>query len=161
MHCTCQHKINRDTRALQSVTADFFAYRPFSRFFPSGCSRSGTLRTVWAKLACFTLLGIHRIDCSYVEARQISRSFWLAACPPAMATMFSRRHAFWHARWDPPIIMATHNNRDILMVPYEDLPDEDKDVISKAIEEFQNKCLLSIPRYVTIKLFRNIHYQEF
>ena len=29
------------------------------------------------------------------------------------------------------------------MVPYEDLPDEDKDVISKVIEEFQNKCLLS------------------
>ena len=29
------------------------------------------------------------------------------------------------------------------MVPYEDLPDEDKDVISKAIEEFQNKYLLS------------------
>ena len=32
---------------------------------------------------------------------------------------------------------------DILMVPYEDLPNEDKDVISKAIEEFQNTCLLS------------------
>ena len=29
------------------------------------------------------------------------------------------------------------------MVPYEDLPNEDKDVISKAIEEFQNKYLLS------------------
>ena len=29
------------------------------------------------------------------------------------------------------------------MVPYEDLPNEDNDVISKAIEEFQNKCLLS------------------
>ena len=29
------------------------------------------------------------------------------------------------------------------MVTYEDLPDEDKDVISKAIEEFQNMCLLS------------------
>ena len=29
------------------------------------------------------------------------------------------------------------------MVSYEDLPDEDKYVISKAIEEFQNKCLLS------------------
>ena len=29
------------------------------------------------------------------------------------------------------------------MVPYEDLPDEDKDVIGKGIEEFQNKCLLS------------------
>ena len=41
------------------------------------------------------------------------------------------------------IVMAVHNNKDILMVPYEDLPDEDKDVIGKAIEEFQNKCLLS------------------
>ena len=41
------------------------------------------------------------------------------------------------------IIMAVPNNKDILMVPYEDLPDEDKDVIGKAIEEFQNKCLLS------------------
>ena len=39
--------------------------------------------------------------------------------------------------------MATYNNNDILIVPYEDLPNEDKDVISKAIEEFQNKCLLS------------------
>ena len=29
------------------------------------------------------------------------------------------------------------------MVPYEDLPDEDKNVIDKAIEEFQNKCSLS------------------
>ena len=29
------------------------------------------------------------------------------------------------------------------MVPYADLPDKDKDVTSKAIEEFQNKCLLS------------------
>ena len=29
------------------------------------------------------------------------------------------------------------------MVPYVDLPDEDKDVIGKAIEKFQNKCLLS------------------
>ena len=29
------------------------------------------------------------------------------------------------------------------MVPYEDLANGDKDIISKAIEEFQNKCLLS------------------
>ena len=29
------------------------------------------------------------------------------------------------------------------MVPYEDLLDKDKDIISKAIEEFQNKCLFS------------------
>ena len=36
------------------------------------------------------------------------------------------------------IVMVVHNNKDILMVPYEDLPDEDKDVIGKAIEVFQN-----------------------
>ena len=40
-------------------------------------------------------------------------------------------------------VMVAYNNNNILIVPYEDLPDGDKDVISKAIEEFQNKCLLS------------------
>ena len=33
------------------------------------------------------------------------------------------------------IVMVVYN-KDILMVPYEDLPDENKDVIGKAIEEF-------------------------
>jgi len=47
--------------------------------------------------------------------------------------MFLRQHTLWHARWDPTIIMAAYNNNNILMVPYEDLPDKDKDVISKAI----------------------------
>ena len=35
------------------------------------------------------------------------------------------------------------NNNDILMLHFEDLPDGDKGIISKATEEFQNKCLLS------------------
>ena len=39
--------------------------------------------------------------------------------------------------------MAVHNNNDILMLHYEDLPDGNKGIISKAAEEFQNKCLLS------------------
>ena len=46
------------------------------------------------------------------------------------------------------IVMAVHNNKDILMVPYEGLPAEDKDVIGKAIEEFQNKCLLSCTKHM-------------
>ena len=50
---------------------------------------------------------------------------------------------FLARRWDTTIVMAVHNNNDILMVHYEDLPDRDKDVIGKAIEKFQNKCLLS------------------
>ena len=32
VHCTYQHKINCDPWALQSITADFYAYRLFSRF---------------------------------------------------------------------------------------------------------------------------------
>ena len=49
---------------------------------------------------------------------------------------FLHRHTLWHAWWDPTIIMVTYNISDILMVPYEDLLDEDKDVINKAVEEF-------------------------
>ena len=56
---------------------------------------------------------------------------------------FLRQHTFWHAWWDPTIIVVAYNNNDILLVPCEDLPYGDKDIISKAIEEFQNKCLLS------------------
>ena len=43
---------------------------------------------------------------------------------------------FWHARWDTTIVMAAHNNDDILMVRYEDLLDRNKDVIGEATEEF-------------------------
>ena len=39
--------------------------------------------------------------------------------------------------------MAVHNNNDILMLHYKDLPNGDKGIINKATEEFQNKCLLS------------------
>ena len=44
---------------------------------------------------------------------------------------------------EPTIAMVVHNNNDILMIHYEDLPNGDKGVISKAIEEFKSKCLLS------------------
>ena len=57
--------------------------------------------------------------------------------------------------------MAVHNNDDILMLHYEDLPDGDKGIISKATEEFQNKCLLSYTKTRDNTLVRNFHYQEF
>jgi hypothetical protein len=41
------------------------------------------------------------------------------------------------------IVVAVYNNKDILMVAYEDLPDEDKDIINKSMVEFQNKCMMS------------------
>ena len=58
------------------------------------------------------------------------------------------------------IVMAAHNNRDILMVPYEDLPNKDKDIISKAIEEFQNKCLLSYTKTRDNKIILEISIVE-
>ena len=83
---------------------------------------------------------MRRIDHPCAEARRISSSIeqTLLACYvcPEHGMKFHVDTCFWHARWDPTIVMAAYNNNDILMVPYEDLPDGDKDVISKAIEEF-------------------------
>ena len=64
-----------------------------------------------------------------------SGPFWLAACVLSTGRKFSVNTRFWHARWDTTIVMAVHNNDNILMVHYEDLPDEDKDTINKATEE--------------------------
>jgi len=52
--------------------------------------------------------------------------------------------------------MAAHNNDNILMVHYEDLPDEDKDTISKATEEFQKKCLLSYTKTHDITIIQKL-----
>ena len=89
-----------------------------------------------------------------------SEPFWLARVPSARDEI-SCRHMFWHARWDPTIVMAVYNNNNILMVHYEDLPDGDRDVIGKAIEEFRTSVCCPTPKHVTIQLFRNIHYPEF
>ena len=72
-----------------------------------------------------------------------SRPFRIAACVLGMGRKFCVDTRFWHAWWDPTIIMVVHNNNDILMLHYEDLSNGDKGIISKATKEFQNKCLLS------------------
>ena len=65
-----------------------------------------------------------------------SEPFWLAVCVLGTRLKFYVDTRFWHARWDPTIVMVVHNNNGILMIHYEDLPDGDKDVIGKATEEF-------------------------
>ena len=65
-----------------------------------------------------------------------SRPFRLATCVLDTGQKFYVDTRFCHARWDSTIIMAVHNNNDILMLHYEDLPDGDKEVINKATEEF-------------------------
>ena len=57
--------------------------------------------------------------------------------------------------------MAVYNNNDILMVHYKDLPDGDRDVISKVIEEFKNKYLLSYTKTRDNKIVQKYPYQEF
>ena len=61
-----------------------------------------------------------------------SGPFWLAACVLGTGRKFCVDTHFWHTRWDTTIVMAAHNNNDIVMVHYEDLPDRDKDVTGKA-----------------------------
>ena len=62
----------------------------------------------------------------------LSKPFRLAACVLGTGQKFCVDTRFWHAPWDPTIIMTAHNNNDILMLHYEDLPDGDKGIISKA-----------------------------
>ena len=66
-----------------------------------------------------------------------------------------------YARWDPTIVMAVHNNDNILMVHYEDLPNEDKDTITKLQKSFRRSVCCPTPKHVTAQLFGNFHYQEF
>jgi hypothetical protein len=39
--------------------------------------------------------------------------------------------------------MGSHHNDQILRVPYEVLPEKDRTIIDKAVDEFRDKCLLS------------------
>ena len=54
-HYTYQHKINRDPRVLLSVTADFFAYRLFSRFSRLAAPEAAHLELSGQRPACSTL----------------------------------------------------------------------------------------------------------
>ena len=65
-----------------------------------------------------------------------SKPFRLARVPGTIDTFFHADTCSSMPSGTTTIVMAAYNNNDILMVPYEDLPDGDKDVISKAIEEF-------------------------
>ena len=65
-----------------------------------------------------------------------SRPFRLAACVLGTGWKFCVDTRIWHAWWDTTIVMTVHNNNDILMLHYEDLPDVDKDTFNKATEEF-------------------------
>ena len=54
-HCTYQHKINRDPQDILSVTADFCAYRLFSRFSRLAAPEAAYLELYGQRPACSTL----------------------------------------------------------------------------------------------------------
>ena len=58
------------------------------------------------------------------------------ACCVLIASPYFCANTLFGTSGGTTIVMTAHNNRDILMMPYEDLPNKDKDVIGKAIEEF-------------------------
>ena len=57
---------------------------------------------------------------------------------PACCVLITLPHFCVNTLFSTPsettVVIAVHNNKDILMVPYEDLPTEDKNIIGKAIE---------------------------
>ena len=53
----------------------------------------------------------------------------------------------------PQVIMLITDDSHFLKVPFEDLPGPDKDIIDRAIEEFQDKCLLSYSKNRDNKVF--------
>ena len=55
VHCTYQRKINRDPRALPSITVDFFTYRLFSRFSRLAAPEAAHLELYEQKPACSSL----------------------------------------------------------------------------------------------------------
>ena len=55
MYCTYQHKINRHPRALQSVTADFYAYRLFNRSSRMAAPEAAHLELSRHRPTCSTL----------------------------------------------------------------------------------------------------------
>ena len=83
--------------------------------------------------------GLRRIDHPCAEARHIcSIERTLLAC--CVCPQHGTKNLCWHTSLahpvGPTIVMAVHNNDDILMLHYEDIPDGDKGIISKALEEF-------------------------
>ena len=50
--------------------------------------------------------------------------------------------------------MENTNDSHFLKVPFEALPSPDKDIIGRAVEEFQDKCLLSYSKNHDNKVFQ-------
>jgi hypothetical protein len=44
------------------------------------------------------------------------------------------------------VMELPHNNKDILNITLDELSEEDRTIINKAMEEFKEKCLLSYAR---------------
>ena len=55
VYCTYQHKVKCYPRALQSVTADFYAYRLFSRFSRLAAPVAAHLELSGHRMVCSTL----------------------------------------------------------------------------------------------------------
>jgi len=53
----------------------------------------------------------------------------------------------------PQVIMLITDDSHFFKVPFEDLPRPDKDIIDRAIEEFQGKCMLSYSKNRDNKVF--------
>jgi hypothetical protein len=54
-----------------------------------------------------------------------------------------RQHTFWHAQWDTAEKIKMPEIVDIMDVNIEDLSPEQRQQLQDAVDQFQQKCLLS------------------
>jgi hypothetical protein len=57
-----------------------------------------------------------------------------------------RQHTFWHAWWDKQLKIKMPNISDILDVAIEDLSPEQLQQLKDAMDQFQQKCLMSFKK---------------
>ena len=105
-----------------------------------------------------------RIDHPCAKASRICSIEWtlLACCVcPRHGTKILCRHMFLARPVGPTIVMAIHNNNDILMLHYEDLLNGIRVSSAKLKKSFRTNIYCPTPKHVTTQLFRNFYYQEF
>ena len=58
-----------------------------------------------------------------------------------------RQHTFWHARWDHfQFKMPEINNDCVLDVTMDELPEELKDLVQQACDQYLKKCMMSFSK---------------
>jgi hypothetical protein len=71
-----------------------------------------------------------------------------------------RQHTFWHARWDI-LLIKMPDIQDVMDVTLEELSTEQQLQLKEAIDQFQQKCLMSFSNTEVVCHTSSLTCQEF